>query len=324
MNYPYLLINTIIDSAGNELPSGPVGYTKPPEIQPAVAALLQITEIDLKELAGIGNISVDEMNSFLKGKAAPDMAAIDAMAEYLGVHLPEINVVDFSRSGYLPEAMVNFLALLGWNPGGEREIISVNELVKCFDIKRLAKSNSLFDRKKLLAFNTEHIRMVSTEKLLGHFKSYLEVNESAMAGADDAMLEKILKANKGARTLEDIETKTRFVFIGNGQVKYDEKAVKKVLLKHDGLAILKTVGERLRSLEEITPETVEKVLRDLAEEKQVGLGKVAQPLRVAICGTTISPPIFDSVDLLGIENTLARIEITLEKFRADKKSLEDE
>ena len=281
-------------------------------------------EIDLKELAGIGNISVDEMNSFLKGKTSPDMAAIGAMAEYLGVGLPEINVVDFSRSGYLPEAMVNFLALLGWNPGGDREIMGVNELIDCFDINRFAKSNSLFDRKKLLAFNTEHIRMVSTEKLLGHFKSYLEVNKSAMAGADDAMLEKILKANKGARTLEDIETKTRFVFIGNDQVEYDEKAVKKVLLKHDGLAILKTVGERLRSLEKITPETVEKVLRDLAEEKQVGLGKVAQPLRVAICGTTISPPIFDSVDLLGIENTLARIEITLEKFRADKKSLEDE
>jgi glutamyl-tRNA synthetase len=165
--------------------------------------------------------------------------------------------------------------------------------------------------------------MVSAEKLLDHFKSYLEVNGSAMAGADDAMLEKILKANQGARTLEDIERKTRFVFIGNDQVEYDDKAVRKVLLKHDGLAILKIVGERLRALGEITSETVEKALRDLAEEKQVGLGKVAQPLRVAICGSTISPPIFESVDLLGIENTLARIEITLEKFRANTKSLED-
>lgn len=281
-------------------------------------------EIDLEELAEIGSISVDEMNSFLKGKAVPDMTGVDAMAKYLGVYLPEINVVDFSRSGYLPEAMVNFLALLGWNPGDDREIMPVNELIESFDITRFAKSNSLFDRKKLLAFNTEHIRMVSGPKLLECFKNYLEVNESAMAGADDAILEKILKANKGARTLEDIETKTKFVFIGNDRVEYDEKAVKKVLLKHDGLAIVETVGERLRSLEEITPETVEKVLRDLAEEKQVGLGKVAQPLRVAICGTTISPPIFDSVDLLGIENTLARVEITLEKFKADKKSLEDE
>lgn len=279
--------------------------------------------IDLEELAEIGSMSVDEMNSFLKGKTVPDMAAIGTMAEHLGLHLPEINVVDFSRSGYLPEAMVNFLALLGWNPGGDREIMGVNELIECFDITRFAKSNSLFDRKKLLSFNTEHIRMVSGEKLLQHFKSYLEVNESAMAGADNAMLDKILNANKGARTLEDVEMKTRFVFIGNDQVEYDDKAVKKVLLKHDGLAILKIVGERLSSLGEITSETIEKVLRDLAEEKQVGLGKVAQPLRVAICGSTISPPIFESVDLLGIENTLARIEITLEKFRADKTSLED-
>ncbi len=81
---------------------------------------------------------------------------------------------------------------------------------------------------------------------------------------------------------------------------YDDKAVKKVLLKGDGLKMLKIVGEGLAALPQLTPESIETMLRGLAEEKQVGLGKVAQPLRVAICGNTISPPIFDAVNMLGL------------------------
>ncbi|MHC4951350.1 MAG: hypothetical protein ACYTEU_10265, partial [Planctomycetota bacterium] len=100
-------------------------------------------------------------------------------------------------------------------------------------------------------------------------------------------------------------------------IEYDEKAVKKVLLKGNGLAMLAAVGEALATLTEITPEAIEALLRRLAEEKQVGLGKIAQPLRVAICGNTISPPIFDAVDMLGMNITLKRIQITLEKFLQD-------
>jgi glutamyl/glutaminyl-tRNA synthetase len=74
------------------------------------------------------------------------MPAIDAMAALLGVHLPEINIVDFFRSGYLPETLVNFFALLGWNPGDGREIMNRDELIAAFDLSRVTKSNSLFDR----------------------------------------------------------------------------------------------------------------------------------------------------------------------------------
>jgi glutamyl-tRNA synthetase len=77
---------------------------------------------------------------------------------------------------------------------------------------------------------------------------------------------------------------------------------------------LAVVGERLASLGELTPESIENTLRSLAEEKGVGLGKVAQPLRVAICGSTVSPPIFDSVELLGMDNTLERVDFALKKF----------
>jgi len=275
-------------------------------------AIKNVPDIDREKLAEVGGISLEEIKSFLAGKATPDMPCIDAMAKYLGVDLPEVNVVDFFNSGYLPETMVNFLALLGWNPGDDREIMPRQELIDAFDLSRLTKANSLFDRSKLVAFNTEHIRMTSQEKLLGHFKAYLKAVDSPVISADDRLLERIIKLCEGARTLAQIEAKSRFLFIAADQIEYDEKAVKKVLLKDNGLAILQIVRDKLAAMEEFTEQNIENMLRSFAEEKQVGLGKVAQPLRVAICGTAISTPIFDSVQMLGREKTLERIDNTVE------------
>ena len=278
----------------------------------ALRKIIKATQdMDLEKLAEVGNITLEEVETFIKGKTTPDMPSIDAMAAYLGVALPEINVVDFFRSGYLPETMVSFLALLGASPGDKREIMPLDELIDCFDLSRLTKANSLFDRKKLLAFNTEHIRQAGKEKLLQHFKDYLKAVESPVISADDKMLEKILEISAGARTLADIEKKSRFLFLANDVIGYDERAVEKVLLKNNGLAVLQIVRDKLAVMEQFSQENIETMLRSLAEEKQVGLGKVAQPLRVAICGTTVSLPIFDSVQMLGKEKTLARIDTTL-------------
>ena len=270
--------------------------------------------IDLDELAEAGDIAGEQLDSFIKGNTTPDMPSIDAMAKYLGVALPEINIVDFFKSGYLPEAMVNFLALLGWNPGDNREIMILDELVEAFDLGRLTKANSLFDRQKLLAFNTEHARLVPDETLLRHFKYYLEEVKSPATCASDPLLLRILKLCEGTRTLADVERKCRFLFLGNDEIEYDEKAVRKVLLKSGGLGVLAIVRDKLAAMNELTEQAIEDMLRSLAEEKQVGLGKVAQPLRVAICGTTISLPIFDSVEMLGKESALKRMDNTLRKF----------
>jgi glutamyl/glutaminyl-tRNA synthetase len=282
-------------------------------------AITHTPEANIDKLAETANITTDQLKSFLNETWTPDMPAIDAMAKYLGVHLPEINVVDFFRSGYLPETMVNFLALLGWSPGNKKEIMTISELIESFDLTRLTKSNSLFDRSKLIAFNTEHIRMTPKDKLLDCFKKYLKEIKSPVSKADDAMLSRLLKINEGARTLENIENKSRFLFVDNDSIEYDEKAVEKVLFENEALEILAVIREKLSATEQLTEQAIENMLRGLAEERQVGLGKVAQPLRVAICGTTVSPPIFDSVALLGKENTLARIDIALKKFGQEKK-----
>lgn len=267
--------------------------------------------VNLEKLAELGGITLEEVKDFVAGKTMPDMPSVDAMAELLGVQLPEINVVDFFKSGYLPQTMVNFLALLGWNPGDSREIMSLKELIESFDLSRLTKTNSLFDRKKLLAFNTEHIRMQGSQKLLPHFKNYLKVINSPIADADDQILLRIIELCAGARTLADIERKSRFLFIDSSEIKYEPKAVKDVLQKNDGLAVLKTVRDRFAAMAQFTVENIESSLRGLAEEKKLGLGKIAQPLRVALCGSTISLPIFDAAQILGKEKTLKRIDNTL-------------
>lgn len=272
---------------------------------------------DIEKIAAAGDISIEQLNDFIAGKAQIDQDKISAMAEFIGLHLPEINVVDFFNSGYIPEGLVNFIALLGWSPGDKREIMTRAELVEAFDLSRLSKTNSLFDRGKLLAFNTEHIKMLDADTLLGHFKKYLAVVDSPVAKADDAKLKRILAINAGAKTLEMIEQKSRFLFLTNEEIQYDESAVNKVLLKNDGLAMLKIVRDKLASMPELSESAVEDMLRGLAEEKQVGLGKVAQPLRVAICGNTVSPPIFDSIQLLGRENALIRIDNTLKRFTSE-------
>lgn len=273
-------------------------------------------DIDLAAMAAAGGTDLETVQRFLAGDSTPDMPIVDAMAAYAGVHLPEINIVDFLRSGYLPETLVNFLALLGWNPGDQREIMTVEEMTASFDLSRVNKSNSLFDRKKLLAFNTEHIKLCKPDRLLGYFKAYLKENHSPVAQAGDALLLRLLKVNEGARTLEQIEQKCRFAFMADDAIVYDEEAVKKVLLKNEGLVMLRVIAEGLKSLPEVTAESIETLLRGIAEQKQVGLGKIAQPLRVALTGTTISPPIFDTVDILGLDRTLKRIALTITKFQS--------
>jgi glutamyl-tRNA synthetase len=279
-------------------------------------AIEKMLNVDIEKLAEVGGITAEALRSFLRGETTPDIPAIEAMAGHLEVHLPEINIVDFFRSGYLPETMVNFLALLGWNPGDQREIMTVEELVRSFDLTRLTKSNSLFDRRKLLAFNTEHLRIEPPQKVLAHFKAYLQEVGSPVLKADDATLARIIKLCEGARTFEDIERKSVFVFVDDRQIEFEEKAVQKVLFKDHGLEILGQVRQKLAALDPLTEQGIEEMLRGLADERQVGLGKVAQPLRVALCGTTISLPIFDSVSLLGQERTLRRIDLTLERFGA--------
>jgi len=218
----------------------------------------------------------------------------------------DVDVHAFRVAGYLPEALVNFIVLLGWNPGTDREKFTMAELVEHFSPERINKANAKFNREKLLAFNTEAIASAEPDRLLGALKDYLSVNETHLPAGDDDLLRRLLRSCRGIRTFADLRTKCDVLFGPDDAYAYDAKAVEKVLVKDGGYVTLADFRGALEGCE-WSAEKLESVLKDYCEKKGLRMDKVAQPLRVAVTGTTISPPIFDTLAFLGREKTLHRI-----------------
>ncbi|MGA2441545.1 MAG: glutamate--tRNA ligase family protein, partial [Tepidisphaeraceae bacterium] len=225
--------------------------------------------------------------------------------------LPEVLVHDFRANGYLPEVMLNFLALLGWSPGGDKERMSVKEMVELFSLERIGQANAKFNREKLLAFNTEACAGASEARLLAAMRDFLSVNpQSPMNRATDEELNRVLKMNAGMRILREVEEKSRFLFMADEEIEYQKEAVEKVLRKNEGqgekaLAAMRAV---LAGVDQWNAHTIEEAVKKYCEGTGLGLGKVAQPIRVAVSGTMVSPPIFETLVFLGKEKTLRRIE----------------
>ncbi len=222
---------------------------------------------------------------------------------------PEIDVHDFRAAGYLPEALVNFISLLGWNPGGDREQFDLNELVSLFSLDRIGKKNARFDREKLLAFNADWAARLPADRLLAAFKDYLAISGSPVLQAGDAMLARVLEACRGFRTFPDVIKKAGFLFVDDETIAYDPKAVRKVLAKNDGAgyALLDYLLPKLEGVTDWSAGPLEELIHAVVEEKQTKLGNVAQPLRVAVSGTMISPSIHETLVLLGKERTIGRV-----------------
>jgi glutamyl-tRNA synthetase len=227
-----------------------------------------------------------------------------------GEEPPEIDVHDFRAAGYLPEAVINFIALLGWSSGEEREFFSAEELIAAFSVERIGKTNARFDREKLLSFNTDWAARLDDARLQVAFADYVQVSESPFKGASEELRRDALRACAGFRTFADVDTKAGFLCLNDDALTYDAKAVKKVLIKGEGAgyAMLDTLRTRLAELGDWTAEAIEGLLEVICNEQDVKLGKVAQPLRVAVSGGTISPSIHETLIMLGREHTLARID----------------
>jgi glutamyl/glutaminyl-tRNA synthetase len=225
--------------------------------------------------------------------------------------LPEILVHDFRANGYLPEVLLNFLSLLGWSPGSDKERMSVGEMIQLFSIEGIGKANAKFSRDKLLAFNTEACAAQGAAQLLPAMRDYLSVNpESPLNAADDAALIKVIEMNAGMRTFRDVEEKSRSLFIPDDEIAYDPEAVEKVLLKNEkqGLQALGGVRDVLAATDDWSAASLETAVKSFCEKSGLALGKVAQPIRLAVTGTTVSPPIFASLELLGKTKSLRRID----------------
>jgi glutamyl-tRNA synthetase len=261
------------------------------------------------EVAQATGLPTEVVAEIIVGKRTVLDDALRAVARHLDISLPEINVHDFRVSGYLPEALVNFISLLGWSPGEDREQITLDETVALFDVKRIGKTNARFDRGKLLAFNTDWCSRVSPQCLAGALGDYLLQTGSPFGRADVSTRARLLRVCAGFRTFRQLDEKCRALFVEEEDIVYDPKAVKKVLAKHDGQGyrMLETILPRLESCDPWTAEALEKLFEEICSQHDTKLGNVAQPARVAVTGTTISPPIFDTLAILGKERTLSRI-----------------
>jgi glutamyl-tRNA synthetase len=225
--------------------------------------------------------------------------------------LPEILIHDFRKNGYLPEALLNFLALLGWSPGENKELMSMDELTRLFSLDRISNANAKFDRAKLLAFNTQTAEAATPNRLRQAFRDYLSVNpDSPLNTATDDQLFALLAMKKGFRTLREVDESCRFFFTPDDPIAYDPKAVDKVLKKDNnaGLSILRAVRDLLAAAPDWQAIPLEIAIKQYGESNNLGLGQVAQPVRVALSGTTVSPPIFQSLEFLGRDRSLNRID----------------
>lgn len=214
----------------------------------------------------------------------------------------------YRESGYLPEAFINMVALLGWSPADDKEILSLDEMVKEFDLHKVHKAGARFSKEKSEWFNHQYIQKTSDEELLTILK-----NSDLSLNMDDEKLLKIIHLMKERATFpKDIYENGKFFF--EAPTSYDEKASKKAW-NNETSNLLTEFAENLNSINDFVSENVKQNLHDFAENKGLGMGKVMMPLRLALVGELKGPDVPDILELIGKEESIARISNAVNNFK---------
>ena len=228
---------------------------------------------------------------------------VDEKGRPLSKRWGDVAVRAYRDQGFLPEAMVNYLALLGWSFDDKTNIFSVDELVEKFSLDRVGKNPAAFDVAKLEWLNGHYIRE-SEPTVIAEALVPFCVREGLPADSEEgrALLAQVTPLlTERMKRLTEAPPMVRFLF---GPVEPDEKAAKVLEGQSEYLA---AVAERLEKIEPWSTENIETALRELAEERELKPKKAFQPVRAAATGTLISPPLFESLEILGREQTLARL-----------------
>jgi glutamyl-tRNA synthetase len=217
-----------------------------------------------------------------------------------------VSVLQYEEEGYLPDALLNYLVRLGWSHG-DQEVFTREEMIAAFDIHKVNKAASAFNPEKLLWLNQQHMMRAQPSALVPHLTAQLRRLD--VQCDDRRLLEGVIVAQRErAKTMKEMALNSRFFF--TEAVEIDPKAAAKHL-SGQGLEMLAQVRERLAASPEWSAAAVHGALNDLASTLGAGLGKVAQPVRVAVTGTSVSPPIDATLELLGRERSLARIDAAI-------------
>lgn len=221
---------------------------------------------------------------------------------------------EFSRGyredGYFPEAFVNMLALLGWNPGTEQEFFSIDELIESFDLSRVVKSGARFDPEKAKWFNRHYLQQKTSAELAGLFKPELISRGIAV---DDAKLETILgKIKDRCEFVKDLWEQSRYFFAAPES--YDEKTVKSKW-KPDTSEKLEVIAGFLATIEDWKAEPIKEKFSAYMTEKEWGFGAVMVPIRLALVGSSSGPDLFEILELVGKAESIRRIEMAINKIQ---------
>jgi glutamyl-tRNA synthetase len=244
------------------------------------------------------------------GAATPVYGHVPMILGADGVKLSKrhgaVSVLQYREEGYLPEALLNYLVRLGWSHG-DQEVFSMEEMQQLFDIADVNKSASAFDPDKLLWLNQQHIMRATPERLAEFLKPQLAA--LGVAVTDDRTLIAVAKVQRErAKTLREMAQNSLYFF--RDFPSYDEKAAKKNLTA-ESVAPLRAVRDKLSALDEWTAAGAHEAVNQTATELGIGMGKVAQPIRVAVVGSAVSPPIDVTLEVLGRATTLRRLDEAL-------------
>lgn len=211
----------------------------------------------------------------------------------------------YKEAGFFPEAVINFLALLGWNDGTEQEIFSLAELVEKFDLKRIHKSGAKFDPEKNKWFNHQYLQKQTDASLA---EAFLPIAQSKVKASTPLSLTKVTKVvslvKERANFVTELWDLSDYFFVA--PTSYDEKAAKN--WKEETPELMKQVIEQLQNIEDFTSLNIETLLKEWMTSNEIGMGKVMQPLRLSLVGALKGPHLFDIIEMIGKAETNSRIE----------------
>ncbi|MFI4861543.1 MAG: glutamate--tRNA ligase [Phycisphaerales bacterium JB063] len=281
--------------------------------------LVQGDELRKLEHQGSGvliSLGRDAIEGFIDAKNDDSLVVLVLSTEY-GVTLPEIEVDDFRRAGYLQSALLNYIALLGWNPGDDLEHFDLDFLCDHFSLKRIGKSNSTFDRVKLKDFNATAVRALEPGKFVDRMTKYVLAYRPGWAQSsvfqDTAKWHAFCEAvQERTHVLPDPLDANSYLCADDDLVEYDftPKAIRKAMLGNEaqGVALL---DEMLSAFADLPAQgfgaAAHEKINELAEASGINMGKYAQPVRIAVSGGPVTPPIDVTLELLGKDATLERM-----------------
>jgi glutamyl-tRNA synthetase len=220
-------------------------------------------------------------------------------ADDLGI---PVFVNEYEDAGYEPDALVNFLAFLGWNPGTEQEVFSLDELCDAFSLERVGSSGTQFDIDKLNWYNEQYIRQRSVEQLVEEAGPLLR--DAGIEASDERIAEVVSLMQDRITKVRDLATEARYFF--EDPDSYEEKGVKK-RWKDDSATLLGAYADAIEEMDDFTTDNLNSSLRSIADEHDVGAGRIIHPARLAVSGRTYGPGVFGLLHAVGQEACVRRM-----------------